>query len=1115
MIKEYIIITHSGIDVAEIDAELSNPSGNSYIPNRAVELAYSRTSSSRMTHWYITHEEAEALLEDPRILAVEQPAENIPGLEIVPLSRSREKGIVTNAVQANWGKVRVNSETNPFPGGDANNGITARENLSVRGRGVDIVIQDNLASPESGDMEEKNNKYSFRTKCIDWYEDTGYGDYLRSQGVEYSGGSNKYSAWQSGYLSHGSNVASIAAGAEYGWAGEAHVYPQFIVPMAFSPRKAIPLQTGMESLKFFHRNKPIDPETGYKRPTIVNMSWGFRSGGHNTEVDHIIYRGTDVTQQYKNLTGSQRHSTFGVARTTPIQLSQIDVAIEELVDEGIHVVIAAGNEAAYQDVPGGLDYNNEIKWLDSLDGSVTGRTVYYNRPPSPYHPKAINVGAIDNVDRFTYFSNKGPAVDIYAPGWGITGVAQGQLKDIQKVYDKREVNSGTASPYDARSRLVAMSGTSQASPQVCGVAALHLGVNPHLTPSELKHRLFEDSKATIVFDSNTANGGYEDDTDFSGGNNRFLYNRYNKFEGLTFKGSLGFKNTPATPVAYPSVSLTTINLSSPQPTPANPSATIVSVLKDKNGVAIPSYQGSFELFAEYGTINNLSTTSNGTYTATYTAPSFTTESDTVRFRFTPPGCSLPIIGERELFISGVVSSVEGSELYSEISANPVPNTTDQTSEITVTMRNDQDGVISNYLGTVNITTTAGSIGTVSSIGNGQFRATYTSPSEPTTNIVIGANFTDPGSNSITKTLNDIITFSVVDGSLPDLANSSISMSPVPSSINQTSNVTVTLVNAVNDVITDFDGTVNILATAGSVGSITDNQDGTYTATYTAPATPTTGVVVSATFTPTGESSPYTITDTESFNILGYNQNSTLSVSSSTVPADGTSTSTITLQVKDTSSNNVTTSVGTVTMESTVMGTIGTVTDNQNGTYTATFTAPTQNGATGIKAYINGDKVFDTVIIDIGTGALSTHILTVHEENANYKGLWKAIYGVTGGSISPNNATLNRTTNNNPEVISLTWFNDYANTSSASAQVILTLGSPTNTQAHNGFTTLHVGSESYTLSSSVYMNIPFGQTNAAYIDLFGWAESYTSGQTQPNVLFDPFDLQGGKTPVIFL
>jgi hypothetical protein len=65
--------------------------------------------------------------------------------------------------------------------------------------------------------------------------------------------------------------------------------------------------------------------------------------------------------------------------------------------------------------------------------------------------------------------------------------------------------------------------------------------------------------------------------------------------------------------------------------------------------------------------------------------------------------------------------------------------------------------------------------------------------------------------------------------------------------------------------------------------------------------------------------------------------STITASPTSVAADGTSTSTITVQLKDANGNNLTTSGGVVTLSST-LGTLSSVIDHGDGTYTATLTS---------------------------------------------------------------------------------------------------------------------------------------------------------------------------------
>ncbi|PIK55735.1 putative cuticle-degrading serine protease isoform X1 [Apostichopus japonicus] len=85
-------------------------------------------------------------------------------------------------------------------------------------------------------------------------------------------------------------------------------------------------------------------------------------------------------------------------------------------------------------------------------------------------PQALTVGASQFDDIRAYFSNVGGCVDIYAPGRSIT-----------------------AAYYRADDDYAILSGTSMAAPHVAGVAAIHLGLNPTLTPAELRDVILNDA----------------------------------------------------------------------------------------------------------------------------------------------------------------------------------------------------------------------------------------------------------------------------------------------------------------------------------------------------------------------------------------------------------------------------------------------------------------------------------------------------------------------------------------------------------------------------------------------------------------------------------------------
>ena len=90
-------------------------------------------------------------------------------------------------------------------------------------------------------------------------------------------------------------------------------------------------------------------------------------------------------------------------------------------------------------------------------------------------------------------------------------------------------------------------------------------------------------------------------------------------------------------------------------------------------------------------------------------------------------------------------------------------------------------------------------------------------------------------------------------------------------------------------------------------------------------------------------------------------NTTIDVSLDSVIADGLTSSTITVQAKDTNDNNIAVSAGTVLLSTTGSATLSAVTDNNNGTYTATVTNTVAEVVT-ITGTIAGDAITDNAVV---------------------------------------------------------------------------------------------------------------------------------------------------------
>lgn len=101
----------------------------------------------------------------------------------------------------------------------------------------------------------------------------------------------------------------------------------------------------------------------------------------------------------------------------------------------------------------------------------------------------------------------------------------------------------------------------------------------------------------------------------------------------------------------------------------------------------------------------------------------------------------------------------------------------------------------------------------------------------------------------------------------------------------------------------------------------------------------------------------------------------ISVSTDTLIADGSSPSEITVQLRDEFGNDLITGGDAVTVSRTGTGTLSSVTDNSDGTYSATLTAPNDVGSATISAEINSSPITsgDPEVV-FTFGALSTFLV---------------------------------------------------------------------------------------------------------------------------------------------
>lgn len=520
MEKEYIVVLKEGVDYYQFWYEMENPtSGILHIPDRRVDIVNNRDGSLRSCHYALTDDEASLLRADSRIYAVEIPPDQRS--DIVIGRGAKQTGNFSKTTSdsgdfLNFGLRRCISTVNPYGVGSS---VTGDYTYPLDGTGVDIVIQDSGIQANHPEFFDASG--NSRVQQINWYTESGLvGTQSDNHYRDYDG--------------HGTHVAGTAAGITYGWAKNARIYAVKVAGLEGTgdDGTGISITDCFDVIKLWHRNKPIDPVTGAKRPTIVNMSWGYSSPFSN--ISGGVYRGTPWT-------GTGRRTDFGMigvfnsvfgANSFDVRVASVDADVEELLAEGVHVCISAGNSFQKIDVPGGLDYDNYFNFNSA--GTLIPR--YYHRGGSPNGTNAIIVGSSDRVvfdaitEQKSTFSNCGPGVTVYAPGSDIMSATS------------NIVTGFTIADYYRNSNFKQMniSGTSMASPQVCGVGALMLQMNPKLTPLELKNRIIADSLPTI-YTTNLSND-YTNNRSISNGDRRFLYQKYNSENPYQFKNGIKISN---------------------------------------------------------------------------------------------------------------------------------------------------------------------------------------------------------------------------------------------------------------------------------------------------------------------------------------------------------------------------------------------------------------------------------------------------------------------------------------------------------------------------------------------------------------------------------------------
>ena len=240
-----------------------------------------------------------------------------------------------------------------------------------------------------------------------------------------------------------------------------------------------------------------------------------------------------------------------------------------------------------------------------------------------------------------------------------------------------------------------------------------------------------------------------------------------------------------------------------------------------------------------------------------------------------------------------------------------------TSTITVTVLDGGIGVTGDM---IEITANKGAVGDVTEVGGGVYTATYTTPLLDLVIpdvLSITARSTTTGLEQTLQTVLLPVPVTVKVDVAPDMFQAD-----TPS----TGAVTVTVKKATP--VTDENVEITLSPQVGSVSAVTNNNDGTYTATYTSGGTAG-EITLTATATRSNRSDAKTL-------VINAGPPAAIALRASPMTVSSLGSSTVTAMVTDAGGNPV----GGLDLNGTAAsGTIGTFASTAFGTYTATYTAP--------------------------------------------------------------------------------------------------------------------------------------------------------------------------------
>ncbi|MDR6972198.1 putative cell wall-binding protein/protocatechuate 3,4-dioxygenase beta subunit [Leifsonia shinshuensis] len=438
----------------------------------------------------------------------------------------------------------------------------------------------------------------------------------------------------------------------------------------------------------------------------------------------------------------------------------------------------------------------------------------------------------------------------------------------------------------------------------------------------------------------------------------------------------------------PSTSLSTFSVSSGMKVANGADThTLTAVIKDDRGNLLPGVPVEFAVPG--ATLSAASALSDASGIARVTVTS--TKARTYQASAALTGAAITGSPKDITFVAGVASAAD-----STISASPTSIPADGVTATTITVRlkDDNGNPLTAGGDRVTLSTTAGTLSAVRDNGDGTYTATLTGTDPATATL----SFTVGGASApatVKVTLDDVARYA-------DAATSTLTVTPGSKIADGTDShtLTATVRDAAGKPLKGVSVTFAAAPTA-TLSSTTDVSDAAGVATVRVTSTKAGSHQVAAAIAGASlAGSPQNALFAAGPASL---KESTIAASPTTIPADGTTASTVTVTLKDANGNPLTSGGADVRL-STTAGTLSALRDNGDGTYSATLTGTDPAKAT-LSFSLGGSTAPSTITVtladvdgvpDAGASAFSvtagtraadgkaTHTLTATVKDANGK-----------------------------------------------------------------------------------------------------------------------------------